>query len=41
MNSSYKKSTLINVYYYNFLETIQPLDNLTIAITGQLLALAL
>ncbi len=34
MNSSYKKPNLINVYYDEFLESIQPLNNLTIAITG-------
>ena len=34
MNLSYKKPDLINVYYDEFLESIQSLDNLTIAITG-------
>ena len=34
MNLSYKKPDLINVYYDEFLESIQSLNNLTIAITG-------
>jgi len=34
VNLSYKKPNLINVYYDEFLESIQSLNNLTIAITG-------
>ena len=34
MNLSYKKPDLKNVYYDEFLESIQSLNNLTIAITG-------
>ena len=34
MNLSYKRPDLINVYYDEFLESIQSLNNLTIAITG-------
>ena len=34
MNSSYKNPDLKNVYYDEFLESIQSLNNLTIAITG-------